>query len=616
MQNADHHRRQGQARRPVSARLAARLRAALLALFALACLAGASAGHADTPPPGPDLAANPLQPLDTSSPSGTYRSFIKEMRLLEAHFLDYQHHKTLAGEERLIGIVSDARTLFDLAPFPPALRDKMGGAAIMYLADILNRLPEVPSGSIPGAPGQPPGHQPGALPDKWRIPGTGITIAKMAKGPSAGAYLFTADTIADLPRDHALIMHLPPLRPIRVLNWRRAQVNLTGPLMPDRLVRALPDWALGSVLGTPVWKIAASLLLVALAFFIALAWGGLARKRSAGDGHLRQAAWGISRPVVLFLAYVIAVVLIRSQLNLSGNFAAAESFFSTIILYVTLAWMAWAGCFFIAEAIIASPQIPDNSFDSHLLRLSARLLGFAGAVTLLLYGANALGIPALGLVAGLGVGGIAVALASQSTVENLIGGFSIFADRPFRVGDAILLAGAVSLVESIGPRSSRLRAKDGTLTTVPNSELAKMHITNYSMRNRCLFSHQLGLRYETTPEQCEWLVAEIRHLLAAHPSVERSADYPRVVLTGFGDSAIMLDVEANLLITDWTAFLRLQQEFLLAIMRLVSAAGTGFAFPSQTTYLAQDSGVDTSIQARIVAEMAGRGTEPREQTAS
>lgn len=605
MENADHNRRQSPVPRPVAARLAARLYAIFLVFFTLVCFAGTLSARAAGPAPSPDLPANPLQPLDTSSPSGTYQSFIKEMRLLQVHFLDYQHHKTLAGEERLIAIVSDARRLFDLAPFPPALRDKMGGAAIMYMADILNRLPEVPPDAIPGAPGRPPG----ALPDQWRIPGTDITIAKVAKGPSAGAYLFTADTVAGLPRDHALIMHLRPLRPIRVLNWRRAQVNLTGPLMPDRLIQALPDWALGSVLGTPVWKIVASLLLVALAFFSALAWGGLARKRGAGHGHLRQAAWGISRPVVLFLAYLIAVVLIRSQLNLSGNFAAAESFFSTVILYITLAWMAWAGCFFIAEAIIASPQIPDNSFDSHLLRLSARLLGFAGAVTLLLYGANALGIPALGLVAGLGVGGIAVALASQSTVENLIGGFSIFADRPFRVGDAILLGSAVSFVESIGPRSSRLRARDGTLTTVPNSDLAKMHITNYSMRNRCLFTHRLGLRYETTPEQCEWLIEEIRRLLATYPCAEQSADYPRVVLTGFGDSAIMLDVEANLRITDWTAFLRIQQELLLAIMRLVAAAGTGFAFPSQTTYLAQDSGIDAATQARIAEEMAARAAQ-------
>lgn len=517
-------------------------------------------------PPG--MVADPLQPLDTSSPSATYQSFLIEMRRVEVQFLAYSRHKTLAGEEALIGTVADARSLFDLAPLAPALRDKMGGAAIMYLADILNRLPPIPAAAIPGGAGEAAAK----LPAQWRLPGTSITIARIDKGPEAGKYLFTADTVLALPRDHALIIHNPPLRAVRVANWRRAQVNLTGPLVPDRLVRSLPDWALRTMLGTPAWKVIASVLFILLVFALGISWGGVAERRRQRDtaAHLGRAAWALSRPVVFFLLYVVMLVFIRSQLNLSGAFAAVEAFFSTVILYLTLAWMAWTGCFFLAETIIASPRFPDDSFDSHLLRLTARLLGFAGAVTLLLYGANALGIPALGLVAGLGVGGIAVALASQSTVENLIGGFSIFADRPFRVGDSILVGTAVCQVESIGPRSSRLRAQDGTLTTVPNSDLSKMHVTNYSMRNRCLFRHQINLPRDTTPERCAELIEQIRGMLRAHPLIESGSGKPRVVLSGLSDSALTIEIEAAFLMTDWAAFLEVQQDLLLGILRLTT----------------------------------------------
>jgi len=264
----------------------------------------------------------------------------------------------------------------------------------------------------------------------------------------------------------------------------------------------------------------------------------------------------------------------------------------------------------VAEAIIASPSIPDNSFDAHLLRLLARLGGFFAAGAILVYGANDIGIPALGLVAGLGVGGIALALASQSTVENLFGGFSIFADRPFRVGDLISYGENSGVVEAVGARSSRIRAPDGTLTTVPNGDLAKIHITNFSRRDKCLFLHTLGLRYETSPAQFGWLLDALRRLLTDHPMVEQARGLPRVVLTGFGACSIDIELRAYVLTSDYNTFLKVQEDLIFEIMRTVEAAGTGFAFPSQTAYLARDDGIDAAVRARIEQEMLGRRVDP------
>lgn len=572
-------------------RLALALPLALLLALSVAGTAGAQEG--------PDL-SNPLDPLDTSSPSATFQSFLQESRRLEAQYLDYAAHKTREKELALAATVLRARRLFDLAPLPPAIRDKVASAAITYLVDILARLPEVPADEIPGAPGR----DWGKLPEKWDIPGTDIQIARVAGGPRAGEYLFTAASLEDLPQYHALIIGRPPLRPSAFQSWHHVQVNFTGPLFPEGLEKWLPPAASYPVLDTPAWKAALSVALAGAVLLAGALWARLARRAGHGGGRVRQLAWRLSTPLAVILLYLAAVVFIRLQIHPSGRFSVAESIFSTLVVYTAGAWLAWNACFLAAEAIIASPRIPDNSYDAHLLRLAARLGGVVAVGAVLLYGANNIGIPALGLVAGLGVGGVAVALASQSTLENLIGGLSIFADRPFRMGDTIRFEGQFAQVEAVGPRSTRIRALDGTLFTVPNGDFAKRHIINVSLRRECLFKHELGLRYETSPEQLRWLLRELRGLLAAHPMVEQTPGRSWAALTGLGDSAFTIEVKAHVRTGDFAQFLVVQELLLFEIVRLVEAAGSGLAFPSRTAYLARDAGLDAEARARILREMA------------
>jgi MscS family membrane protein len=307
-----------------------------------------------------------------------------------------------------------------------------------------------------------------------------------------------------------------------------------------------------------------------------------------------QLVWRASVPILLaVLIYVSYEFIIALQLNVSGDFALLVSSLVTIGITVSSMWAAWLFIHLLVETIIALPSIPEQSYDAHLLRLVARVLGVLVGVAILLWGANELGIPAAGVLAGLGVGGFALALAAQSTVENLFGGVSIFADRPFRVGDFIHYGNADGIVEAIGPRSARIRGLDGTLTTVPNADLSKMHITNYSMRDKCFFHHVLGVRYETTPAQFERLLRELRRRVAAHPMVEETNDMPRVRLLKFGSSSIDIDMRAYVLTTSFPEFLRVQEDLLLEIIKVVDEAGSGFAFPSMTAYLNNDQGIRT-----------------------
>lgn len=209
---------------------------------------------------------------------------------------------------------------------------------------------------------------------------------------------------------------------------------------------------------------------------------------------------------------------------------------------------------------------------------------------------DSLGFDVTAVLAGLGVGGIAVALAAQKSVENLFGGVTLYADQPLRVGDTCRVDDHVGTVEDIGLRSTRLRTPDRTMVTIPNAELASLAIENLSRRDRMWFHPKLALRYETSPEQLRAILGRIRELLRAHELVV--AETARVNFVDFGAYSLDLEVSAFVRTTDGDRFLEVAEELNLALMDIVTAAGSSFAFPSQTTYVEQGSGLDGEPPAR------------------
>jgi len=201
-----------------------------------------------------------------------------------------------------------------------------------------------------------------------------------------------------------------------------------------------------------------------------------------------------------------------------------------------------------------------------------------------------LGFNVTGVIAGLGVGGIALALAAQKTIENLFGGATLIADQPVRVGDFCKFGDKVGTVEDIGLRSTRVRTLDRTLVSIPNSEFSQAQLENYAKRDRIRLFCMLGLRYETSPDQLRHVLAGLRRLLLAHPKV--LPEPARVKFVGFGAYSLDLEVFAYIATSDWSEFLEIREDIFLRMMDTVSESGTGFAFPSQTTYLSRDGGLD------------------------
>jgi MscS family membrane protein len=194
-----------------------------------------------------------------------------------------------------------------------------------------------------------------------------------------------------------------------------------------------------------------------------------------------------------------------------------------------------------------------------------------------------LGFAVTSLVAGLGIGGLALALAGQKTVENLFGAFSIGVDQPFRVGDFVTVEGVMGTVEVIGLRSTRIRTLERTVVTIPNGKLADMRIESFAPRDRIRFASVLGLSRATTAEQARAVLAGIEQALRAQPKLW--PDSVTVRLKEITATSLDVEVQAWFTTTDFPEFQAIRQELLLSFMAIVEQAGTSLAIPTRAVHV-------------------------------
>jgi MscS family membrane protein len=183
------------------------------------------------------------------------------------------------------------------------------------------------------------------------------------------------------------------------------------------------------------------------------------------------------------------------------------------------------------------------------------------------------------ILAGIGVGGLAVALAAQKTIENLFGGLSVIGDRPVLVGDVCRFGDRVGTVTHIGLRSTRIRTPDRTIISVPNGQFSSMALENISGRDKIWFHPTLNLRRDTTSQQLLLVLSSFREILTDHPKVE-TGNIP-VRFIGVGPYSLDIEVAVYVTTSDNDEFLALQQELLLKMLRAVEQAGTALAVPLQ-----------------------------------
>ncbi|MCC7000125.1 MAG: mechanosensitive ion channel [Deltaproteobacteria bacterium] len=253
-------------------------------------------------------------------------------------------------------------------------------------------------------------------------------------------------------------------------------------------------------------------------------------------------------------------------------------------LFVALFWGLLRGLSVLGHSATRSVWAKTHPASHALVPLGVRVSKAMVLVIGVIAVLSALGYPVASLVAGLGIGGLVLALAGQKTVENLFGAFSIGIDQPFREGDFVRLDDRVGTVEAIGLRSTRVRTLDRTLVAIPNGRLNEMVVESFAARDRIRLACTIGLVYETTAGQMRTVLEGLERVLREHPQI-----WPDAVVVRFKEfAACSLDIEvmAWFQTQDWGAFQLMRQNVLLAFMEVVEQAGSSFAFPTQTVHVA------------------------------
>ena len=241
----------------------------------------------------------------------------------------------------------------------------------------------------------------------------------------------------------------------------------------------------------------------------------------------------------------------------------------------------------ITDLAIARAEKTETKMDDQLIPLASRALKVVVWALGLLSILDNLGVDVTSLLAGVTISGLAVALAAKDTVENLFGSMMIFIDRPFQIGDYIVVGGNEGTVEEVGFRSTRLRTVLGTLVTIPNASIATARVDNWGLRKARRIRFTVGFTYDAQRDQIDAFCDRVSALFAAD---ERINDGHEVRFTNFGDSAIEVMIHAFSPDAGWSTELAVNHDIRMKVWAIADELGLNFAFPSQSIYI--ESGSD------------------------
>ena len=533
------------------------LRSPLRAVIGLVCgglllalsAEGPSAQATGSPTPAPESKPQgPMDELGRGTPRGTVTGFLQATRRRDfrtaADYLDLRRlpHAQVATEgptlARRLRVVLDNSLLID----PDVLSDDPEGAhddGLPARRDLLGRI----------ATNQGP---------------LSIVLERVARDDGVLIWKFSQATVARIPE-----------------LYREFGYGPVGEVLPPVLVERRP-------LGIALWQWIALFVLAGLAVLLGRLVVALGLRTVRFFRRKRPAEEVVKLPpeAVPPLRLLVAIGVFHiGRRALSLLPVAIQPSFNLVeglIAVIALTWLGLRLMDVVRDmarlAVIRRGQMTTLPAIDLAERVAKLVVLVLGLLTVL----GVVGVNITALVAGLGVGGIAIALAAQKTLEHLFGGLTLIADQPVKVGDFCRFGDQVGTVERIGLRSTRVRTLDRTVVSVPNGDFAGLRLENFAERDRIWLQAKLGLRHETTPDQLRHVLIHLRELLYAHPRID--PDPARVRFMGFGAYSLDLEIYAYVRTADYNEFLAVREDVYLRIMDVVAASGTGFAFPLQTQY--------------------------------
>jgi MscS family membrane protein len=483
-----------------------------------------------------DIAPAPIDPLNRTTPQEAVVQFLEACHARQyrraAHYLDLRQMSAGDREKNGQELARQLEDLLDDSPFDIAT------------------LSRSPQGDLDD--GLPPSREPLIHPQVDGHP-LRLELEHVELKPGLKVWLVSADSVPLIPQAHKLLAETP-------FEKKLPQVLVTH-----------------EFLDTPLWR-----WLVILAGGV-LAWLAARLLAFAIAAAFRRAATNSNRSAELLrgpMEVALAVAVLRAAIEFAPPSAIVRLYLERSLTVAFVFALAWAGATVIdmvSERWRSRLDLRMKAMTYSILPLGKQVLKLFLLLIAALAVLSAWGFNTTTIMAGLGVGGLAVALAAQKTIENLFGGISVIGDRPVLVGDFGRFGNHMGTVMHIGLRSTRIRTLDRTVVSLPNSQFSTMELENFSARDKIWFHQVLSLRRDTTSEQLRQVLSAAHDVLHQHPKVE-VGDIP-VRFNGIGSYSLDVEVFAYVLTPDFDVFLGIQQELLLDLLQAVELAGTGLAVP-------------------------------------
>ncbi len=504
-----------------------------------------------------------LRPLKLESPRDTFKSYITAMQAYRAAHAAGKN--TLALSE-----LDKAARSFNLEHLPVLTRRESGRTGARLLQEVLDRVIRVDLSRVPDDPSL----------SRWRLKDTDIVIQKELSGDDAGRFLFSQNTVQQLRDFYERVKHLP------YLEDTGGGAHYREPWQREYI----PAWAQSTMWGVPLWKYLGLLLGVFLGLVLKRLLVSLLRAirggvlpRIPGPKQYAYQMWeALERPMGLVGASAFWFACVQAM-HFEGKLLSFLVSAVQISLSVAVIGGAYRLVGVLQVYLQKLAQLTQSDLDDHMVPLVTRSLRIFLVLVGSLFALQNLGFNILSLLAGLGLGGLAFALAAKDTVANVFGSLMIIIDQPFRMGDWIRTPSVEGTVEHIGFRSTRVRTFYQSVVSIPNSSLANENIDNMGLRPMRRVKGTIGLVYSTPTSKIQEFVEGVREIISSHPQTDHSNYH--VYFNNYGASSLDVMLYFFLQVPDWSEELKQKGVIYSQILDLAKKLNVQFAFPSRSIYM-------------------------------
>jgi MscS family membrane protein len=410
--------------------------------------------------------------------------------------------------------------------------------------------------------------------------GVPIWLERVQRGDNPPIWLFSRETLRQVPEVYEEIGSGPEIE------------------------RYLPGWMNAKLISRPLWAWCIILIAIPLVVVLGSLFGRLLKpvlaalaNRFLGRAEI-DSVQNLSGPLRLTLLGILLLVGSGYAYTLLRRRFWSDLGSALVVFGAT--WLTMKVVRIANNVYLARLRRTGASANIALAGLLGRVFQIVVFIIGIFTALYLAGVNLTAALAGLGIGGLALAFAAQKTLENLFGGIMIISDRPVHIGDSCKIGDITGTVVDIGLRSTSIRTLDRTIVTIPNGQLATMNVENFSHRDKFWFHPTISLRHETTVEQMEAVLRKIRGLLAEHEHVESGTARARFI--GMGSASRDVEISAYIFTADSEKFLAIQEELLLRILEIVDSAGTALAVPLLRSYVVQSSGpIEHKPEAKTIA---------------